>query len=80
MSLSNQFSQAQVTELPDGLTVRGGTPLEGCSCQANGDHRIAMSACVAALLARGTTRIQGAECINVSYPGFQDVLKSLQVE
>jgi 3-phosphoshikimate 1-carboxyvinyltransferase len=71
---------AQVTELPDGLTVRGGTPLEGCSCQANGDHRIAMSACVAALLARGTTRIQGAECINVSYPGFQDVLKSLQVE
>lgn len=70
----------QVEELPDGLQVKGGSSLTGCVCESYGDHRVAMAACVAGLLAEGATLVRNAECINVSYPGFEDVLKNLQVE
>ncbi|MHB1421365.1 MAG: hypothetical protein ACYCX4_17590 [Bacillota bacterium] len=33
---------------------------------------------VAGLVAKGTTVIQDAECVSVSYPNFMDTLKSLQ--
>lgn len=71
---------AQVEELPDGLFVKGGSPLTGCVCESHGDHRVALAACVAGLLAEGTTMVRGAECINVSYPGFKNLLEKLQVE
>jgi 3-phosphoshikimate 1-carboxyvinyltransferase len=69
-----------VEELPDGLLVKGGSPLTGCICESHGDHRVALAACVAGLLAEGTTLVRGAECINVSYPGFKAVLEKLMVE
>ncbi len=71
---------AAVQELPDGLLIQGGRPLRGCTCESHGDHRIAMAATVAGLLAMGNTEVQGAECINVSFPGFDSVLKAIQVE
>jgi len=71
---------ADVEELPDGLLVRGGRPLRGCVCESHGDHRIAMAAAVAGLLAGGETVVRGAECIDVSFPGFPHVLKNIQVE
>lgn len=70
---------ADVEELPDGLLVRGGRPLSGCVCRSHGDHRIAMAAAVAGLLAGGETVVRGAECIDVSFPGFPHVLKNIQV-
>lgn len=71
---------AAVEELPDGLLVRGGRPLRGCTCESHGDHRIAMAAAVAGLLAGGETVVRGAECIDVSFPGFPHVLKNIRVE
>ncbi|MCL6636132.1 MAG: hypothetical protein K6T29_10295 [Peptococcaceae bacterium] len=71
---------ASVEELPDGLRVRGGRLLEGCVCESHGDHRIAMAAAVAGLLAAGETVVRGAACVDVSFPGFPDVLKQIQVE
>lgn len=71
---------AVVEELPDGLLVRGGHPLKGCACKSYGDHRIAMAASVAGLLAGGETMVRGAECLDVSFPGFPDVLKNIRVE
>lgn len=71
---------ADVEELPDGLLVRGGRPLRGCACESHGDHRIAMAAAVAGLLAEGETVVRGAGCIDVSFPGFPHVLKSIQAE
>jgi len=71
---------AAVEELPDGLLVRGGRPLEGCVCESHGDHRIAMAAAVAGLSAAGGTVVRGAECIDVSFPGFSGVLENIQVK
>ncbi|HET8646807.1 MAG TPA: 3-phosphoshikimate 1-carboxyvinyltransferase [Vicinamibacteria bacterium] len=65
----------QVVEQPDGLTVTGGAPLQGAHVRSHGDHRIAMALAVAALAARGETRIEEAECASVSFPEFYEVLR-----
>lgn len=70
----------EVEELADGLLIRGGRPLTGCVCESGGDHRIAMAAAVAGMLASGKTVVRGAECIDVSFPGFSDILKNIQVK
>ena len=49
-----------------GKTVIGGT------IHANNDHRIAMAAAVAAILAKEPIDIENAECIAKSYPGFYE--------
>ncbi len=68
---------ADVTATPDGFIVDGPTPLRGARCQSHGDHRIAMMLAVAGLVARGETIIEGAECVEVSFPGFFDALAAL---
>ena len=66
-----------VVPTPDGMTIRGGGPLRGASVDANGDHRIAMAAAVAALGAEGETAIQGWDSVAVSYPRFGSALEDL---
>jgi 3-phosphoshikimate 1-carboxyvinyltransferase len=68
---------AQVTELPDGLEITGGTPLTGTEVDSHTDHRIAMSLAIAALRAQGTTTIQRAEAAAISYPDFVPTLQGL---
>ncbi len=65
---------ARVEELPDGLVIEGGRPLEGAAVRSQGDHRIAMALAVAGLAAEGETAIEEAECASVSFPEFWDVL------
>ena len=62
---------------PDGMIIRGGCPLQGAQIDSHLDHRIAMSFAVASLVAEGTTVIQNAECVNISYPEFYRDLASL---
>lgn len=62
----------KVGELEDGLAIDGGVELEGAEIDTFGDHRIAMSFAIAALIARSPSVIKGAECVDVSYPGFWD--------
>ena len=71
---------AAVEELPDGFLVRGRQPLKGCACRSHGDHRIALAAAVAGLLAEGETTVLDAECMDVSFPGFASVLKEIRAE
>jgi 3-phosphoshikimate 1-carboxyvinyltransferase len=66
---------AKVTELPDGLEITGGRPLQGTEVESHGDHRIAMSLAIAALNATGTTTIHGAEAAAISYPEFVATLQ-----
>jgi 3-phosphoshikimate 1-carboxyvinyltransferase len=56
----------------DGLVIRGsaGKRLAGARVDAGGDHRIAMAFAVAGLVAEGGVEIAGAECVDVSFPGF----------
>ncbi|HEY0428198.1 MAG TPA: 3-phosphoshikimate 1-carboxyvinyltransferase [Pyrinomonadaceae bacterium] len=65
---------AGVEEFPDGFRVEK-SDLKGARVDSFGDHRIAMSFSVAALLAEGETEIDGAECAGVSFPEFFDILR-----
>jgi len=60
---------ADIDETHDGIIVRGGKPLAFGNVDAMGDHRIAMSAAVAAAAGSGAY-ITGADCVSVSYPTF----------
>jgi 3-phosphoshikimate 1-carboxyvinyltransferase len=64
----------QVRELADGLVVDGGAALHGARVRSHGDHRIAMALSVAALAAEGSTEVEGAECVAVSFPEFYALL------
>lgn len=73
----------EVEELPDGMLIhgRGGRAgeacLEGAAVPSWGDHRLAMSAAVAATRARGPVTITGAQAVAKSYPGFFEDYRGL---
>lgn len=69
---------AHITATDDGMVIEGGYPLQGAVIDSHLDHRIAMSFAIAGLNADGETQITGAECVNISYPGFYGDLKLLQ--
>lgn len=69
---------ADVTATEDGMIINGGRTLYGTVVDSHLDHRIAMTFAVAGLVADGETKIQGAECVNISYPAFYNDLKKLQ--
>ena len=56
-------------EMADGLTVYG-TKLKGGTVDGQNDHRVVMSAAVAATACAGPVTILGAEAVNKSYPDF----------
>ena len=61
-----------VEQWHDGMRIVGGQP-RGATVDSHGDHRLAMSAAVAALTAdpeSGPTTIQRASAVEISYPGF----------
>ncbi|NLM70224.1 MAG: 3-phosphoshikimate 1-carboxyvinyltransferase [Firmicutes bacterium] len=67
---------ADVSELSDGIRIKGGKPLTGAVVSSHHDHRIALALAVAALRAEGETQITNADCISVSYPRFlQDLVQ-----
>jgi 3-phosphoshikimate 1-carboxyvinyltransferase len=65
-------------ERKDGLEIEGTErPLDPVDVESKGDHRIAMTAAVLALVARGPSRIRDAACIATSYPKFVATLRGL---
>ncbi len=68
---------ANITELPDGMEIKGGCSLVGAEVDSCDDHRIAMSMAIAALVAKGKTVISHAECAAISYPSFIPTLQKL---
>lgn len=68
---------ADVSELPDGLVVRGKASLPGGETEAFSDHRVAMAAAVAACGCTGGVTLRGAACVSKSHPRFWDDLRSL---
>ena len=71
---------ADIRETGDGLIVQGKPFLNGGIVKSSNDHRIAMSAAVAALACREPVKITDAECTDKSFPGFWDLLSSLKEE
>lgn len=72
--------RAQVEEQPDGLIINGPTRLDGVTVNSYGDHRIAMTAAVAGLIAAGETVVEDTACIDTSFPGFVDSLAQVGSE
>lgn len=82
---------ADVTEAGDSLIIRGHSPvredgmdnpafrLHGGTVESHGDHRIAMSLACLGLGLRGDEQItvHGAECCDVSFPHFFDVMTDI---
>lgn len=67
---------ATVEEYDDGLRVER-SDLKGALLETFHDHRIAMAFGIAGLFAESETEILGAECADVSFPGFFEVLAAL---
>lgn len=67
----------EAREKEDGLVVVGGRPRGGGAVTTHGDHRIAMSAAVAALACEGGVDLDDADAIAVSFPQFFRALESL---
>jgi 3-phosphoshikimate 1-carboxyvinyltransferase len=69
-------------ERPDGFVVggpaAGADRTSGGRADAKGDHRMAMAFAIAALGGRGASVIDGADAVDVSYPGFFETLSHLQ--
>lgn len=69
----------QVETLEDGMVIQGPQVIQGGVTNSHGDHRIAMAMAVAGLLAKAPVGIEQPECIAVSFPGFENLLKELVV-
>jgi 3-phosphoshikimate 1-carboxyvinyltransferase len=69
---------ADCIELRDGLTIHGSTaPLRAATIASQGDHRIAMTAAVLGLAADGETIVDDVGCVDTSFPGFAERMRSL---
>ena len=68
---------AKIEEKLDGLIITGDSKFSGAEVDSETDHRVSMSLAIAALLAKGTSKISRANASNVSYPTFWEDLKSL---
>ncbi len=66
---------ADIRERPDGLEITGGK-LHGAEVHGYHDHRIVMALAVAGFVAGGT-KIDTAESVDVSYPGFFEEMGKL---
>ena len=66
-----------VTEQQDGFVVPGGQRPRGGTVDAHGDHRIAMTAAVAACIGTAPVHITGFSTVGTSYPGFLTDLSRL---
>lgn len=70
---------ADVRQTDDGLVIKGVPELKGGRVSSCNDHRIAMSAAVAACVCRCKVIIDGAEATAKSYPSFWSHINSLGV-
>ena len=53
--------------------------LSGGTAESFNDHRIAMSAAVAAGIATGDVTVTGTECTDKSFPSFWSMLENLKI-
>jgi 3-phosphoshikimate 1-carboxyvinyltransferase len=68
----------RITATEDGFRVRGvPTRPQGGRMSSAGDHRIAMLGAVAGLVSRDGVEIEGAEAVDISFPGFFELLESV---
>ena len=68
----------RTTATDDGFRVRGvPTRPQGGKMSSAGDHRLAMLGAIAGLASRDGVEIEGAEAVDISFPGFFELLESV---
>lgn len=70
----------KATPTKDGMIIEGNDHIGGGNIKSYGDHRIAMSFAIAALVSDSSIYIDDCNCINISYPTFFDTLKCIAPE
>jgi len=70
----------EVEALPDGLLIRGPTRLHGGSVDAAGDHRIALAAALAGVVAGARVEVRDWSCVETSWPGWEEAVREAQGE
>jgi 3-phosphoshikimate 1-carboxyvinyltransferase len=69
---------ADITATADGWIIEGRGALRGgAAVDSYGDHRIAMSMAVAGLCSREGVTVKNAGCVDISFPGFWELLAGL---
>ncbi len=76
MAAGLQRLGVQVTELPDGIEITGGS-VSGGSVDSHGDHRVAMAFAIAGAAASAPVRIADTDNVATSFPGFVGVAAEL---
>lgn len=69
---------AKIQELPDGLVIEGEAVWCGGKVESLGDHRMAMTLGLAALLSSEPVTVVGTACTETSHPGFWEILADLR--
>lgn len=68
---------ADIEELEDGMVIKGKTDLRGFHIKTFNDHRIAMAFSVASLISEGKVTLDNTACIDISFPGYFDLINNL---
>ncbi|MDY6930661.1 MAG: 3-phosphoshikimate 1-carboxyvinyltransferase [Halobacteriota archaeon] len=68
---------ADIEELEDGLIVRR-SELHGAKVRGHKDHRVVMALSLAGLISEGQTEIDTAESIDVTFPGYVEVMQNIK--
>lgn len=66
-----------VEEREYGMIIEGRRRLQGAAVSSYGDHRVAMSLAIAGLFSDGGIEIDDADCVDISFPTFFDLLQRI---
>lgn len=67
----------EVEEREDGMRIEGRERLWGSTVKSYGDHRVAMALAVAGISTKGGVTIDDSACVDISFPGFFELLEGL---
>jgi 3-phosphoshikimate 1-carboxyvinyltransferase len=71
---------AVISEKEDGLEIEGPQRLNAATVNSWNDHRIAMAMVVAGSAAEGETVIENVDCIDISFPGFLNLIEKIGIK
>ena len=67
-----------IEELEDGMIIKGKNKLKGSFIETFKDHRIAMAFSIANLVCDGEIKLDNKKCVDISFPGYFNLLNYLQ--
>lgn len=68
----------EAIELEDGMIIKGKSSINGGRIQTFNDHRIAMAFSIANLISKNQIILDSKKCVDISFPGYFDLLKGLR--